>query len=158
MITGIVAADQNWAIGKDNGLLAHLPGDMKYFREKTMGKKIVMGRKTLESFPGGRPLPGRENIVLSRDPDFAPEGCTICRTKEEVLSLPGDLMIIGGASIYTLFLDSMDCILVTKILDRFAADTWFPDLDNDPRFSMTWESAVNEEKGIKYKFTRYDRI
>ena len=74
----IVVADMNWAIGKDNGLLAHLPGDLKYYKEKTLGKVIVIGRKTLESFPGGKPLPGRTNLVLTGNPDYKNENCIVC--------------------------------------------------------------------------------
>ena len=70
MYKAVVAVDRNWAIGKGNALLCHLPGDLKYFKELTIGKKILVGRKTLDSFPGGRPLPGRENIVVTRDPSF----------------------------------------------------------------------------------------
>ena len=81
----IAAADEAWGIGKDGGLLAHLPGDMKYFRETTQGKVVVMGRKTLESFPGGRPLKNRTNIVLTRNGAYQPEGVRVCRSREEAL-------------------------------------------------------------------------
>ena len=76
----IAAADENWGIGKNGGLLAHISGDMKYFRETTKGKVVVMGRKTLESFPGGKPLKNRVNIVLTQNQDFAPEGVTVCHS------------------------------------------------------------------------------
>ena len=82
----IAAADENWAIGKDGGLLAHLPGDMKFFRETTKEKVVVMGRKTLESFPGKKPLKNRVNIVLTRNTDYAPEGVTLCGSVEEALN------------------------------------------------------------------------
>ena len=105
----IVATEKNWGIGKENQLLAHLPGDLKYFKEKTTGKVVIMGRKTLQSLPGGRPLPKRTNVVVSRNPEFQPEGCVMAPTTEEAvkkaLALAGeggsdDLMVIGGASIY----------------------------------------------------------
>ena len=100
MYKAVVAVDRNWAIGKGNALLCHLPGDLKYFKELTIGKKILVGRKTLDSFPGGRPLPGRENIVVTRDPSFEREGCTVCRSLEEALHLAGDVIVCGGESIY----------------------------------------------------------
>ena len=81
----IVVVDRNWAIGKNGDLLVHLPGDLRYYKEKTIGNVIVVGRKTLDSFPGGRPLPGRTNIVMTTDPDFEREGCIICHSKDEVM-------------------------------------------------------------------------
>ena len=101
----IVAADKNWGIGKDGQLLTHLSGDLKYFKERTLGKAVVMGRKTLESLPGGRPLPGRTNIVLTANPDYEKEGCVIVHSMEELrekcAEFPADgVMIIGGAILY----------------------------------------------------------
>ena len=103
----IAAADENWGIGKNGGLLAHISGDMKYFRETTKGKVVVMGRKTLESFPGGKPLKNRVNIVLTQNQDFAPEGVTVCHSIEETLETlkqypKEDVFIIGGGMIYIL--------------------------------------------------------
>ena len=100
----IAAADENWGIGKNGGLLAHISGDMKYFRETTKGKVVVMGRKTLESFPGGKPLKNRVNIVLTQNQDFAPEGVTVCHSIEETLKTlkqypKEDVFIIGGGMI-----------------------------------------------------------
>ena len=84
-MNAIVIVDKNWAIGKNGGLLVHLPGDLKYYRQKTTGNIIVVGRKTLESFSGGKPLPDRTNIVITSDTDYEKEGCLICHSKEEVM-------------------------------------------------------------------------
>ena len=102
-MNAIVVADRNWAIGRNNGLLFSLPGDMKHFRTLTSGGTVIMGRRTLDSFPGGRPLPKRRNIVITRDPDFCREGCEIVHHPEEALALAGDgddVWLIGGGSIY----------------------------------------------------------
>ena len=182
-MNAIVAVDRNWGIGRDNDLLVHLPGDLKYYKEKTIGNVIIVGQRTLESFPGSRPLPGRTNIVLSDDPAFAPEGCIVCRTKEEltqrvlekmelgdVLGLkletkeevlekaaeydPDRVFICGGASIYRLFLEDCSAFYVTKIDEAFEADTFFPDLDA-LGYHVDWASEPREEKGIRYRFERY---
>ena len=158
-MNAIVAVDRNWGIGKDNDLLVHLPGDLKYYKEKTIGNVIIVGQRTLESFPGSRPLPGRTNIVLSDDPAFAPEGCVVCRTKEEVLRRvedcePDRVFICGGASIYRLFLEDCDAFYVTKIDEAFDADTFFPDLDA-LGYHTDWASEEKEEKGYRYRFERY---
>ena len=89
-MNAIVVADQNWAIGQNNGLLFSLPGDMKHFRTLTSGGTVIMGRRTLDSFPGGSPLPKRRNIVITRSPDFCREGCEIVHRPEEALALAGD--------------------------------------------------------------------
>lgn len=160
-MNAIVAVDKNWGIGKDNDLLIHLPGDLKYYKSKTIGNVIIVGQRTLESFPGGKPLPGRTNIVLSDDPAFAPEECIVCRTKEEVLEQaaqydPEKVFICGGASIYRLFLEDCDALYVTKIDAAFEADTFFPDLDA-LGWHVDWASEEQEEKGYRYRFERYVR-
>ena len=162
----IVATEKNWGIGKDNQLLIHLPGDLKYFKEKTTGKVVIMGRKTLQSLPGGRPLPKRTNVVVSRNPEFQPEGCVMAPTTKEAvkkaLALAGeggsdDLMVIGGASIYEQLLPQSDTCYVTRIDAAFASDCSFPNLDEDPEFTKVWESPVQEENGVTYRFTEYRR-
>lgn len=158
-MNAIVAVDQKWGIGKDNDLLVHLPGDLKYYKEKTLGKVIVVGQRTLESFPGSKPLPGRTNIVLSDDPLFHREDCIVCRSKEEVLEkispYDGDqVFICGGASIYRLFLKDCDAFYVTKIEKSFDADTFFPDLD-ELSYRIDWSSEEQEDRGIRYRFVRY---
>ncbi|MBQ6401148.1 MAG: dihydrofolate reductase [Firmicutes bacterium] len=158
-MNAIVAVDRNWGIGRNNDLLVHLPGDLKYYKEKTLGNVIIVGQKTLESFPGSKPLPGRTNIVLSDDPAFVRDDCIVCRTKEEVLEKaaayePDRVFICGGASIYRLFLDDCDACYVTKIDEAFEADTYFPDLDAR-LWRIDWASPAREEKGLRYRFVRY---
>ena len=156
----IVAADKNWGIGRNGKLLCHISGDLKYFKEKTMGKTVVMGRKTLESLPGGKPLPGRTNIVLTRDRGFNKKGCYIVHSLEQLAQKYGaqDLMVIGGAEIYTQLLDDCDCCYITEIDEDFEADKFIPNLSRHPHFEKVWESKPQEENGITYRFTEYRRI
>lgn len=156
----IVAADKNWAIGKDNNLLCHLPGDLKYFKEKTMGKTVVMGRKTLESLPGGKPLPKRTNIVLTRDANFQKEGCIIVNSIEELLEKYGEqeLMVMGGAEIYTKLLPYCDTCYITEIDKEFEADKFIPNLSQHSDYEKVWESEEYVENGIAYRFTEYKRV
>ncbi len=156
----IVAADRNWAIGNKGGLLCYLPNDLKYFKEKTLGKTVVMGRKTLESLPGGRPLKNRKNVVLSRSSDFSKEGCTVASSLEDILALArddADMMVIGGESVYRQLLPYCESCYVTRIDSVFEADTYFPDLDSDKNFDLAWQSEEYEENGIRYRFTQYRR-
>lgn len=154
----IVAADKNFAIGKDGGIPWRLRGDLMYFKEKTLGHSVIMGRKTLESLPGGRPLKDRTNIVLTRDMTYAPEGVIVCRSIEEVLALPEakDAFIIGGESIYKVFLPYCTHALVTKVEGEFEADTYMVNLDALDNWEMTSASDVQEENGIEYRFTVYE--
>lgn len=160
-MNAIVVVDKNWKIGRDGGLLVHLPGDLKYFKERTYGKTIVIGRKTLESFPGKKPLPGRKNIVLTKQADYSAEGCSICHSKEDVMELLGEdtdgVFIAGGESIYREFLADCDTVFLTRIYAEFPADRCFPNLDESGEFSITWESGIQEEKGISYQFFQYVR-
>lgn len=155
-----MAADKNWAIGKDNDLLCHLPGDLKYFKERTTGKTVVMGRKTLESLPGGKPLPKRTNIVLTRDESFEKEGCVIIHSIEELLEKYGqeDLMVMGGAEIYTKLLPYCDTCYITEIDKEFEADKHIPNVSADPSFEKVWESDEQIENGISYRFVEYKRV
>ncbi len=155
-----MAADKNWAIGKDNDLLCHLPGDLKYFKERTTGKTVVMGRKTLESLPGGKPLPKRTNIVLTRDENFEKEGCVIIHSIEELLEKYGqeDLMVMGGAEIYTKLLPYCDTCYITEIDKEFEADKHIPNVSADPSFEKVWESDEQIENGISYRFVEYKRV
>lgn len=157
----IVVVDENWSIGKDGGLLVHLPGDLKYYKEKTYGKTVVIGRKTLESFPGAKPLPGRANLVLTRNPEYKPEGCQVFHSKEELLEYLGtdteEVYISGGENIYRQFMEDCDKFYVTKIYAEFPADRSFPDLDQRDDMEITWKSDIQEEKNIKYQFFEYTR-
>ncbi len=157
----IVVVDEKWNIGKDGGLLVHLSGDLKYFKQRTIGKTIVIGRKTLESFPGAKPLPGRPNLVLTRNPEYRPEGVQVFNSKEELMAHLGpdtdDIFICGGENIYRQFLEDCDTFYVTKIYDSFPADRSFPNLDERDDMEVTWESEVQEEKGIRYQFFEYTK-
>ncbi|HPO05078.1 MAG TPA: dihydrofolate reductase [Bacillota bacterium] len=158
----IVVVDRNWGIGKDNSLLAHLPGDLKYFREKTKGKVIVIGRQTLESFPGGKPLPERTNIVLTTNEDY-PAACEVCCSKEHLFQClegydPEDVFIAGGEQIYREFLPYCDTVYVTKIDAVFPADRYFADLDKDREWEPVFQSDPVTEKGLSYRFTEYKRV
>ncbi len=159
----IVIVDRNWNIGKDGGLLVHLPKDLKYFKEKTTGKVIVIGRKTLESFPKKRPLPNRTNIVLTNNENYKNEDCTICvgvdALKEELKKYnTDDVFVAGGEMIYRLLLPCCDEVYVTKIDAAFEADKSFPNLDDDPNYVMVSQSEVVEDKGYQFKFLKYEKI
>lgn len=159
----IVAADECWGIGKNGGLLAHLPGDMKYFRTTTKGKTVVMGRRTLESFPEGKPLKNRTNIVLTKNREYRPEGVIICHNREEALGLlsryePEDIFIIGGGMIYREFLPYCKKAYVTHIYGDFRADTDFPNLDASEEWKLASAGERQEDGGISYEFRIYERI
>ena len=157
----IVVVDEKWNIGRDGGLLVHLSGDLKYFKQRTIGKTIVIGRKTLESFPGAKPLPGRPNLVLTRNPGYKPDGVQIFNSKEQLMEHLGpdteDVFICGGENIYRQFLEDCDTFYVTKIYDSFPADRSFPNLDERGDMEITWQSEEQEEKGIRYQFFEYKR-
>jgi len=159
----IVNVDKNWGIGSDNNLLFPIPADMKFFKEKTIGNVIVMGRKTLDSFPGGRPLVDRVNIVLTNDKDFQREGVHVVHSVEELmLELErygkAAIYVVGGASVYELLLPYCDTAYVTKVNAEKEADKFFPNLDNDENWMCVRESEINEHNGIEYKFTKYKNI
>lgn len=155
----IVAADQNWAIGKDGDQLIYLSEDLKHFKALTTGHPVILGRKTLATFPGGRPLKGRRNLILSRDPGFAPEGAEVFRSLEDLLAVaPRDAFVIGGASVYAALLDRCGTAYVTKISGHFpGADCFFPDLDAQPEWEITQEGPVLEEQGISFRYVTYRR-
>ncbi|MBQ6833215.1 MAG: dihydrofolate reductase [Lachnospiraceae bacterium] len=158
----IVAVDKNWAIGNKGKLLVSIPGDQKMFREETMGKVIVMGRKTLESLPSGQPLMGRTNVVLTRNESFNKKGTVVFHTVEETLEYlkqfrPEDVYIIGGEEIYRQFLPYCDTAHVTWIDYAYEADTHFPNLDKDPEWHVTDESDEQTYFNLCYEFRKYER-
>lgn len=157
----IVAVDRNWAIGKDGRLLVNIPADRQLFIKETTGKTVVMGRKTLESLPGGQPLAKRENIVLSKDPNYKVKGALVCHSLEEVLQAvkdkaPEDVYVIGGESIYRQFLPYCTTAHVTWVDYRYDADTFFVNLDQEPGWEMTAESDEQTYFDLCYCFRRYD--
>lgn len=158
----IVAADKNWAIGKDNQLLVSIPADMKMFRQETTGKVVVMGRKTLESFPGGLPLKNRTNIVITRNRNYTVKDAIVVHSIEEALEevkkYPSeDVYCIGGDSIYKQFLPFCDTAHVTKIDFAYAADSYFPNLDEMPEWEITAESEEQTYFDLEYQFVKYER-
>ena len=159
----IVAADENWAIGNKNELLVRIPADQKFFRETTMGKVVVMGRKTLETFPNGLPLMGRTNIVLTHDKKFRVPGTLIVHDMEELHEElekynSEDIYVIGGESVYRQLIDECDVAHVTKIDFAYDADAHFPDLDADPAWEITADSEEQTYFDLEYYFYRYERV
>ena len=160
----ILAADRNWAIGKDNDLLIHLPGDLKYFKKITTGKAVIMGRKTLESLPCGKPLPNRRNIILTRSVDFQVSGAEVLNSVEDVLHLiesgnlkSDEVFVLGGADIYKQMMPYCDKFYITKIEAELPADRYFVDLDEVDDLEITWSGPIEEYKGTKYQYVLYER-
>lgn len=152
----IVAVDENWGIGKDGEQLLYISADLKRFKALTMGHPLILGRKTLATFPGGRPLKGRRNLILSRNPDFAPEGAEVYRDMDTLLAnVTEDAFVIGGASVYEALLDRCDTAYVTKLHAAWPADCWFPNLDENPDWYLDQEEEVQEENGIQYHYVTY---
>ena len=158
----IVAVDKNWAIGKNNKLMWSIPADMKFFRETTQGNVVIMGRKTLESFPQGQPLKNRVNIVISRKPDYQVKGAVVVHSVEEAVEeskkYEGEVFVIGGESIYRAMLPYCHTALVTMIDHAFDADTYFPSLDQDDEWQMTKISEEQTCFDLEYYFTVYERV
>ena len=154
----IVAADRNWGIGRDGDQLVYLKEDLKRFKALTLGKVVILGRKTLATFPGGRPLPGRRNFILSRDPNFAPPGAEVFHSLEALLAAaPPGAAVIGGESVYRALLPWCRRAYVTRIQAEFSAGAWCPDLDADPAWTVTEESAPLEQDGLIYHYVTYER-
>lgn len=158
----IVNADKNWGIGKENQLLVHIPNDMKMFRQTTTGKVVVMGRKTLESFPNGMPLPKRTNIVLTTDQDYDGRGAVVVHSTEELFEElkkyeDEDIFIIGGESIYRMMLPYCDTAYVTRLDYAYDADTFFPDLDVLKEWEIAEESEEQTYFDLEYVFLQYKK-
>lgn len=160
-MNAIVVVDQNWAIGRDGDLLFSLPTDMKRFRALTMGGTVILGRKTLDSFPGGRPLPGRRNIVITHNVDFDRSGCEVAASPDAALELAAgsedeNLWIIGGGSTYTALLSRCKRVYLTKVEAEAAeADTFFPNLDKLPGWEIEERGEPLTENGCTYRFLNY---
>lgn len=155
----IVAVDENWAIGCGNSLLHSIPEDMKYFREKTMHQVVVMGRATLESFPGGRPLKERINIVLTKQEALDREVC-LCHSVEEVLALikeypDQEIYIIGGETVYRQFLPFCEICFITKMKASYPADKYFENLDENKDWVLISENCHRNDDGLEYCFCEY---
>lgn len=154
----VVAVDENWAIGYQGGLLCHISADLRRFRALTLGKTVILGRKTLDTFPGKRPLPGRDNYIMSTTMQAVPEGGRVFRNLDTLLkSAPEDSFVIGGAQVYRALLPYCDTVCVTKIHAAFPADAWFPNLDEDESWKVVETEGPMEEKGVKFSYITYRR-
>lgn len=159
----IVAVDKNWGIGYNNDLLVSIPGDKKNFRMLTTGKTLIMGRKTLESFPEGRPLKDRVNIVVTRKRNYDGHGAIVVNSPEEAvakareLSAEDDIFVIGGGEIYAQLLDQCDTAVITKINYEYTADTFFPNLDKDESWECVDESEEMTCFSMEYFFCTYKK-
>ena len=158
----IAAVDKNWAIGKNNQLLVRIPMDQKFFRETTTGKVVVMGRKTLESFPGGVPLKNRTNIVMTHNPNYQVKDAIVVHSMdelhEELKKYPSeDIYVIGGESVYRQLLPYCDVVHATRIDMEYQADAHFPNLEKDPEWVVTADSDEQTYFDIPYTFVKYER-
>ena len=160
-MVAIVAVAENWGIGKDGDLLFSIRQDMRRFRTLTSYMTVIMGRKTLESLPGGKPLPKRRNIVLSSRMEPV-EGVEIARDIDELLSLVADdpaeeVYVIGGGQVYSALLPHCDKVLLTRVYTSPEADAFFPDLDADGAWKIESESELLEEDGLTFRYIDYVR-
>lgn len=156
MISLIVAHDENRVIGYQNELPWYLPGDLKYFKQMTMGKPMIMGRKTFESI--GRPLPGRRNIVITRNENYAAEGTEVVRSLEEALALvegEKEVMIIGGAQIFEQAMSIADRLYITFINHTFKGDTYFPTYDDWKKTSC--QEPIESEDGYTFQYCIFEK-
>ena len=160
ILTAIAAVSSSWGIGKNGDLLFNIPEDKKFFRRTTLNHTVIMGRKTLESLPGGKPFKDRKNIVLSRNMDFAPEDVTVCHDVREVLGIikNEDAFVVGGGEIYRLMLPCCVKAIITKIDGDPEADAFFPDLDNAANWALTEQSEEYTYEGLAYRFCTYENI
>lgn len=158
----IAAVDQNWAIGKNNKLLVSIPDDMKFFRTTTTGHVVVMGRKTLESFPNQRPLPNRTNIVLTSDKNYTVKDAIVVNSLDELKAElakyeSDDIYIIGGESIYRQLVDECSVAYITKIDYAYDADAYFPNLEEKNEWKLTGQSDEQTYFDLTYYFNKYER-
>jgi len=157
-MTLIAAADTRWGIGHRGAPLFRIPADLRRFRALTMGRALLMGRKTFDSLPWL--LPGRAHVVLSRDPDFHPPGVTVLRSLDEARAYAQarETFLIGGGELYAALLEDCEQALITKIDASREADSFMPNLDALPGWTMTEESPWMEEGGARYKYCAYERL
>ncbi len=156
----IAAVDNNWAIGFKGRLLVSIPNDQKMFRNETTGKAIVLGRKTLETFPNGLPLKNRTNIILTHDKNYKAGDAIIVHSDEELFEVlkqydSEDIYIIGGESVYRRFVPYCDTVIITKIDQTYESDAYFPNLDEDDDWKMCAESEEFTYFSVEYTFREY---
>lgn len=157
-MNAIVAVDENWGIGRGGDQLCYISADLKRFKALTTAHPVILGRKTLATFPGGRPLPGRRNLILSRDPAFTVVGAEVYHDLESLLAAASvDSFVIGGGSVYRALLPYCETVYVTKIMSSFEADTFFPDLDADPAWQVAEREEPLEENGLRFQYFTYKR-
>lgn len=158
MLEAIVAVNRDWGIGAHGTQSVVLRADRKHFRTVTDGAAVIVGRRTLADFPGGKPLPNRRNIILTRS-DIVIDGAEVAHTTEEAIARAGDsrCLVIGGASVYRALLPYCERIYVTKIDICPPSDSFFPDLDASPDWEIECESDMMEENGIRFRFINYLR-
>ena len=158
----IVAASENWGIGNKNELLFSIPQDMKFFRETTKDSVVIMGRNTLDSFPGKKPLKNRVNIVLTKNPEYTAEGALICHSVQDAIEeskkYDKEVFVIGGESIYRELLPYCNTAFVTRVHAEAEADTFFPNLDEAPDWKLSGTSETIEDNGYKFEFCTYTKI
>lgn len=159
----IVAVDNNWGIGNDDGLLYNIKEDMQHFKNKTTGKVVIMGDVTLFSLPGGKPLKNRINVILSSNANLKVEGAHILHNVDEVKEFikqfdSDEVFVIGGASVYKQFLPFCKYAYITKIDAEKSAKKFFPDIDALPEWRLTEKSADHFSDGIKFNFCKYENI
>jgi dihydrofolate reductase len=156
----IVVVAKNWAIGFKGGLLFKLPGDMEFFKNTTMDKVVVMGRNTLLSFPDGKPLKDRTNIVLTTNRDFVAEGCIVCHSLDELFEElsklnDDDVYVIGGGNIYNKLYPYCSEAYITKVDAVVSADAFLHNFDEDNGWYLSYASEIHEENGLKFTFNTY---
>ncbi len=157
----IVAVDQAWGIGKGNNLLCHIPDDLKHVKELTLGHALILGKKTLESFPGGNPLPGRPHIVLCFPDETIDKNVIVVHSVEEAMAVSAafdHVFVFGGESVYRAFLPYVKKAYITKIDKTFDADRFFPNLDNDPHWHVTDCGDKRTYGDLSYAFYTYERL
>ena len=156
----IVAVYDDWGIGAEGTQPITLSADRKFFRETTRGAMVIVGRRTVADFPGQKPLPGRENVILTRKGGEVP-GFTVCASVEDAVKLASSAeraMVIGGGSIYQQLLPFCDTAYITKVHTTPVSDTFFPNLDSDPAWNLTRVLQQGEENGISYEMCLYKRV
>ncbi len=158
----IVNVDKNWGIGIGDKLLNHIPADMKFFKEKTTGNVVVMGRTTFLTFPGHKALPNRVNIVLTTDPEWSAENVIVCHSLDELFEQlkrydTNTVYVIGGSKVYEQLLPYCDTAYVTKVESEKEADRFFPNLDENDEWEITDSGETLEHNDIKFRFTTYKK-
>lgn len=159
----IVNVDNNWGIGLGDSLINHIPADMKFFKEKTTGNVVVMGKSTFLTFPGQKALPNRVNIVLTTDETWSAPDVIACHSIEELFEQlkrydTNTVFVIGGSTVYEQLLPYCDTAYVTKVDNEKPADKFFPNLEESSEWKMVCESENMEHNGVNFKFTTYRSI